>query len=588
MVITLEKKEHGHQTAASMSVPTLRKSESEVSVDEAAAAASTTKSTLQGYGKNWDSEMEALLRDMYNGVKAQQILQPITNMSVSSTNLAGTGRRPSVRTAANLKRGSIRGLHQLLSAQGGPQSPYSSAGGSSSSIDGRLSPAPSFATSETNFGSGSTLFTPTIGFASNLSHTIIKESLSEDSDGNRVLRALGNAAGRRDLASPSMASLVSQGRESAEDEELSDEELALLGPPWAKEGMLCRKQYWEITGKRAKNKDWKDVFVVIQKGELSMFIFGEGSSNRGGGGVGGGNWLSNAQQVGGVSLSHSLAHVLPPPGYNRQRPHCFVLTLSDGAVYFFQAGTEDLVNEWVSTCNYWAARFSKEPLQGGVSNMEYGWNRVMPGSSAYAVEQRSDAISIKSSSISLRIGNTPHADRTLIAEWKAPMAPSVHSTLDEETQLEALQKHVKTLQNDLDAHTQLKEPMLQLYTPRSTLYARALANWEKKSQYLLSEVVKYTSYVESLRNAMLLRLKKQGEKAMERALNKGSTAIVELVAPSSVTVSSGSTVVTGATRKTSSAPVDTIHEVPEPVTPAKSEFHGSNLEHRRESAEAEP
>lgn len=73
---------------------------------------------------------------------------------------------------------------------------------------------------------------------------------------------------------------------------ITDEELALLGPPWAKEGMLCRKQYWESAGKRAKVKTWMDVFVVIQKGELSMFVFGESHSNAtGGGGVGGGNWL---------------------------------------------------------------------------------------------------------------------------------------------------------------------------------------------------------------------------------------------------------------------------------------------------------
>jgi PH/SEC7 domain-containing protein len=53
-----------------------------------------------------------------------------------------------------------------------------------------------------------------------------------------------------------------------------------------------------------------------------------------------------------------------------------ILTLANGGAYFFQAGTEELVNEWVSTCSYWAARTSKEPLAGGVSNMEYGWNCV--------------------------------------------------------------------------------------------------------------------------------------------------------------------------------------------------------------------
>jgi len=110
------------------------------------------------------------------------------------------------------------------------------------------------------------LYTPTLGFASNLSHTIIKEA-HEDED--RSYRS-------HDSDSTNIS--------------ITDEELALLGAPWAKEGMLCRKQYWESAGKRAKSKTWMDVFVVIQRGELNMFTFGE----HGGGFsavVGGGNWL---------------------------------------------------------------------------------------------------------------------------------------------------------------------------------------------------------------------------------------------------------------------------------------------------------
>ena len=45
-----------------------------------------------------------------------------------------------------------------------------------------------------------------------------------------------------------------------------------------------------------------------------------------------------------------------------------------------------------------------------------------------------------------------------------------------------------------------------------------MANWEKKSQYLLTEIVKYDSYIDSLKSGMLLRLKKRGEKALEKAL----------------------------------------------------------------------
>lgn len=56
--------------------------------------------------------------------------------------------------------------------------------------------------------------------------------------------------------------------------------------------MLCRKQYWESTGKRAKDKSWLDVFVVIQRGELNMFTFGGGGSTAVSSNViGGGNWL---------------------------------------------------------------------------------------------------------------------------------------------------------------------------------------------------------------------------------------------------------------------------------------------------------
>lgn len=108
--------------------------------------------------------------------------------------------------------------------------------------------------------------TPALGFASNLSTTIIREA-QEDED-------------RSFHSHQSDSTNIS----------ISDEELALLGPPWAKEGMLCRKQYWESAGKRAKSKGWMDVFVVIHRGELNMFVFGShgGTSPSV---VGGGNWL---------------------------------------------------------------------------------------------------------------------------------------------------------------------------------------------------------------------------------------------------------------------------------------------------------
>ncbi|KAL5528345.1 hypothetical protein ACEPAF_7481 [Sanghuangporus sanghuang] len=488
---------------------------SNTSVSESRAKSSSTSVV---YGRNFENDMESLLKEMYTAIKTQQILQPmgvVERASVSSGPGAHLFRNGSRRgqndRVANLKRGSMRGIQSLFSAHAGA-SPY----GNSGSIDGRISPAPSFANSTHEVSlnalaaSSNQFLPPTLGFASNLSHTIIREAQEDD------------------------ARSVRSDQTGSTSVSITDEELALLGAPWAKEGMLCRKQYWESAGKRAKSKNWLDVFVVIQKGELSMFTFREGGS-AGTMGVGGGNWLANAQQVGTVSLAHSLAHALPPPGYSRQRPHCFVLTLATGGVYFFQAGTEELVNEWVSTCNYWAARTSKEPLAGGVSNMEYGWNRVMdldddrPSVSGDDPSYRdTDTFSTRSTrswhgmkdTFSIRSGVSPYAERITIHDWKPPMPSTVPSTHDEETQLEALQKHATSLKTDLDKHNALRTPMIQLYTPRSTNANRAMANWERKSQYLLSEIVKYDSYVDSLKAAMNLRLKKRGEKVLEKALEK--------------------------------------------------------------------
>lgn len=154
-----------------------------------------------------------------------------------------------------------------------------------------------------------------------------------------------------------------------------------------------------------------------------------------------------------------------------------VLTLADGGVYFFQAGTHELVKEWVDTCNYWAARTSKEPLAGGVSNMEYGWNRVLddPAHSRSASESETtsrdtDSVSLKSTrskfgrdgAATVRGGQSPWADKVFINDWKPPLPPTVPSGADEETQLEALQKHVVSMKQELQQHNQLREPMMAL------------------------------------------------------------------------------------------------------------------------------
>lgn len=102
----------------------------------------------------------------------------------------------------------------------------------------------------------------------------------------------------------------------------------------------------------------------------------------------------------------------------------------------FQAGTDDLVLEWVSTCNYWSARQSRQPLAGGVSNMEYGWQRVMPsvtpstsgGSGAMSSSSMSSSSGLTvpgSPALSLGPGLYGHEHGTEL-ERRVSKTPSVH------------------------------------------------------------------------------------------------------------------------------------------------------------------
>jgi len=529
----------------------------------------------------WLVDLESQLKDIYNTVKNDQIRLPMYD---SRATLSPTFARRGMRNltvggtgtsrVSALKRGSIRGIQGLLGSSAtinseGTTSPVSSMASRSFLDSSPHTPATSL--------SSSTVSQPTqaLGFASTLSQSIIKESNDEDSASNGA---------------------------SANDD-IDDDDLALMGPPWAKEGFLTRKHYYEGPHKRSKDKAWVEVFVVVQKGMLNMFQFNSSGSStikassgsKGGESavVGGGNWLSNATPLGEFPLAHTLANALPPPGYNRARPHVFALTLPGGTVYLFQAGHEELVQEWVATCNYWAARQSREPLAGGVSNMEYGWNKVLPrdydeimddtastsfsltngnatgssydpaslsvsnspraadtrsirsGKSARSFRHRAgaalyqnwhdaaslvapshldshkDGAGLRSPAPSvLGAGQSPiHAnERIFINEWKAPEAPMVASDLLEEKQLNRCTKHMQSIEADLTAHNELRQPMLQLYSPRGTNYSKALTNWERKSNHLLQELVKYQCYVESLKNAMRLRAEKHDLKEVDKML----------------------------------------------------------------------
>ncbi|KAG7138369.1 hypothetical protein HYQ46_008332 [Verticillium longisporum] len=334
---------------------------------------------------------------------------------------------------------------------------------------------------------------------------------------------------------------------------LEDESLELAGPPWVKEGMVTHKHHLDGVAKKAKDRNWTEVFAVVQKGQMSLFSF---TANKSMGrkskmarnaaksstvAVGGGNWQDNATNLGTFSLRQTLASALPSPGYSRTRPHVWALSLPTGAVHLFQVGTPEISKEFVTTANYWSARLSTHPLIGGISNIEYGWSDAIinnalvtaihestggappsgrtsrPGSSATANPSNPPAArtSMQSSrsfrSASFDYPSGPYGsgsrgvklpgDRIHISEWAPPTQSMRPSTQPEAEQLLTLLAYVKGVEDELQVHNSLRSPMLLAFTPRGHNAGRAMANWERKSSYLLREIVKFRTYVDCLQQA---------------------------------------------------------------------------------------
>ena len=76
------------------------------------------------------------------------------------------------------------------------------------------------------------------------------------------------------------------------------------------------------------------------------------------------------------------------------------------------------------------------------------------------------------------------------------------SALPEDEQLKALQTYVKNVEEELQRHNELRPAMILAFSPRHPNAAKALANWERKSSYLLREIVKFRTYIDSLSSAL--------------------------------------------------------------------------------------
>ncbi|KAG8743106.1 hypothetical protein FRC12_015153 [Ceratobasidium sp. 428] len=249
-------------------------------------------------------------------------------------------------------------------------------------------------------------------------------------------------------------------------------------------------------GRIAKPKRWLSVLATVRNSILDMSTPLPPGAN-----------MATGRRLGALSLLHALAQEVPAPKGSKVRS--FGLTLASGETHVFeiqanQSGAsagglfksmkskptidpDAEVLAWVRSCNYHAARYSRAPLPDGVTNVEYGWNGATTSE-----EDDQSSISAK--------GRT----NALIDDWAAPNLPNMETQLDAKAQLEAWNHQVKMCNAEFTEHGELRGRMMNLYRSGSVQAQKALSNWEKKAQYLLTEIVKYETYAETLKNAELL------------------------------------------------------------------------------------
>ncbi|ROV94762.1 hypothetical protein VMCG_08850 [Cytospora schulzeri] len=547
------------------------------------------KSPFDGPLKAWESQMEIVLKDTYSSIKDERLPlfgaeQPSGDHHGNLSVMGMLKRSPSVLSKAPSEGTTMRG--RVADSMRASNSRWSSKSRSRPRGFG----SGGLSSSRTSFDDGQSMWSPVESAATwsrgSLGRT--QASLSMDSFGSHFSRGEGyqqsmgfaNALSQAIIREDPMGSVTSLVSDDGKPKQLlEDESLELAGPPWVKEGMVVHKHHLDGVDKKSKDRNWSDVFAVIQKGTMNIFSFSPSKStgrrghkaqnHKKGAVVGGGNWQDNATNLGSWNLRLTLASALPPPGYSKQRPHVWALSLPTGAVHLFQVGTPEICKEFVTTANYWSARLSTHPLVGGISNMEYGWSEnVVNNALVKAMSQTSTGTEEKGTATgtantgtatsrqrsgsavgrtslhsrgssfrsvgSFDFGNSPRTgsrgdpssklpgDRVTIADWTPPTQSMRASNAPESQQLQTLLNYVKSIEDELQQHNVLRSPMLLAFNPRGANMQKAMANWERKSSYLLREIVKFRTYVDCLQHAESRKKEIWREREVARKAARGS------------------------------------------------------------------
>lgn len=300
----------------------------------------------------------------------------------------------------------------------------------------------------------------------------------------------------------------------------TDSRLEKLGPPWLIEGLLkCevktdlkkKKNGWFSKLTHNNNvistdldiyniKDWKQNIVIISKGLLKQYSFGSSSDRNKFMKTKSDKYVNTVMTYNLYSAVASLVEEnVISNADNRTNGIAWVLTIPDlltsdqsqdkKIVYY--ASSLDIAQNFIETCNFWAARITAIPTteEAIVTNAEFGW------SDEVLKRQRS-------------LKNLPVQKWEKLVSIESSFIPSSYTLAE---QFEQLQKYVDHLEHLIDDHNGLKPILENIWGGDEQLkqqYDLVISNWNEKYVYMYKQHQKFKIYLDSLAFALSFRATK--------------------------------------------------------------------------------
>lgn len=284
-----------------------------------------------------------------------------------------------------------------------------------------------------------------------------------------------------------------------------------------------------------------EYFVVVSKGELRLYSFDpkvikkqqqklkkvkqkqpffglEGIAEEEED-IGDGNWLNNAAHIGNYNLCSTIAQLEKTSGnqLSASAPNKVVFSLSFPRVskkapkkFVFEAGTVEVANEFINTCNFWASKLTAVPtLEESMSSIEYGWNDLE------SLKKLGDGFK-KTKSIS-KWESLPKGVYLSNLSMSNPSDES--DTSNHEGMLKQFVltlKYYNNLKNLFNSFNRQKSQFMKQFRKFSNTsnYKLVMTNYDNRAQEYKSELGKYKSYITMLGFGLKLRFDLEQEDQM--------------------------------------------------------------------------